>query len=288
MVDFDAAGIRVYALSYDEADALADFRNAHGITYTLLSDPDSKVIRAYGILNTLIDPEDHPWFGIPYPGTYVIDSQGAVTHKFFDSNLAVRAGPEQLLRAVRGEPTVTTRAEVEPAEPDEVSVDVFLDGESLTPTVQRDLIVRFQVPDGRHVYAEPAPAGSIAVDLTLAANDRIVQRPLIRPASEPHTLVGTGECFPVHHGVFEVRLPLTVNGGVLDEGSGTSLTLNGTIRWQACDDEICDLPVSRSFELTVPVTKSPPVALWGDAGISLEPHARAHFQRMTERRKREA
>ena len=32
--------------SYDEADALKDFRDAHDITYTLLSDPDSKVIRS--------------------------------------------------------------------------------------------------------------------------------------------------------------------------------------------------------------------------------------------------
>ena len=31
MKHFDAAGIAVYALSYDEADALRDFRDAHGI-----------------------------------------------------------------------------------------------------------------------------------------------------------------------------------------------------------------------------------------------------------------
>ena len=101
MQDFDAAGIAVYALSYDEADALRDFRDAHGITYTLLSDPDSDVIRSFGILNTLIDPDDHPWYGIPYPGTYVVSAEGAITHKFFDNNLAVRAGPEQLLRAAQ-------------------------------------------------------------------------------------------------------------------------------------------------------------------------------------------
>ncbi len=74
MQDFDAAGVAVYALSYDEADALRDFGDAHGITYTLLFDPDSNVIRSFGILNTLIDPDDHPWYGIPYPGTYVVSA----------------------------------------------------------------------------------------------------------------------------------------------------------------------------------------------------------------------
>ena len=65
MPHFEAAGIAVYALSYDEPDALRDFRDAHQITYSLLSDPDSKVISDFGILNTLIDPNDHPWYGIP-------------------------------------------------------------------------------------------------------------------------------------------------------------------------------------------------------------------------------
>ncbi len=94
----------MYGLSYDKADALRDFRDAHGITYTLLSDPDSEAIRSFGILNTLIDPDDHPWYGIPYPGTYVVSAEGAITHKFFENNLALRAGPEQLLRAALGQP----------------------------------------------------------------------------------------------------------------------------------------------------------------------------------------
>ena len=80
MKDFDAAGVAVYALSYDEADAQRDFREAHGIAYPLLSDPDSEVIRSFGILNTLIDPDDHPWYDIPFPGTYVVNADGVITH----------------------------------------------------------------------------------------------------------------------------------------------------------------------------------------------------------------
>ena len=284
MTEFDAAGVRVYALSYDEADALRDFRDAHGITYTLLSDPDSEVIRAFGILNTLINPDDHPWYGIPYPGTYVIDAAGIITHKFFDSNLAVRVGPEQLLRAIRGESISNAVADIDAAESEEVSFAVFLDGDSLTPTVQRDLVIHFSVPAGKHVYAEPAPEGSVALEVRLDPNERIVQRPLVQPESEAHTLAGTTEPFPVYHGQFEIRMPLTVNGAMLAGDDGANLKIKGTVRWQACDDLVCDIPVRRPFELTVPVTKSPPVALWGEAGMALEPNARAHFQRMTDRR----
>ena len=42
---YRAAGVRLYALSYDEPDALADYAAAHDTTFTMLSDPDSEVIR---------------------------------------------------------------------------------------------------------------------------------------------------------------------------------------------------------------------------------------------------
>ena len=41
------ADVGVYALSYDEADALRDFRDAHGITYTLpVSEPPAVALRS--------------------------------------------------------------------------------------------------------------------------------------------------------------------------------------------------------------------------------------------------
>ena len=281
MSEFDSKGILVYALSYDEADALRDFRNAHGITYTLLSDPDSEVIESFGILNTLIDPNDRPWYGIPYPGTYVIGADGTINQKFFDNNLAVRAGPEQLLRAATGETLAGQDEGSIPA--DSVQVSVALDGDALASIVQKDLVARFRMPAGRHVYAEPAPAGSVAVDVVLDQNDRVVQRAIVRPESDPHTLAGTGESFRVHHDVFELRLPLTVNGGAGADAS--VITVSGEIRWQACDDEVCDIPKKYRFELTVPVFDSPPVALGSRRGAALEPNAMAHFHRMSERRK---
>ena len=168
---FDALGISVLAISYDEPDALKDFQDAYGITYTLLSDPDSKVIRDYGILNTLIAEDDHPWFGIPFPGTYVTDSQGTITHKFFENNLVLRVGPEELLRAVDGDALseyignpVSDTADAEPK--------VFLEGEHLAVGVLQHLVCQINVPQGRHLYADPAPQGMIPFTLTLDAQSK--------------------------------------------------------------------------------------------------------------------
>ena len=233
-------GVRVYALSYDESDALRDFRTAVGITFTLLSDPDSKIIRQFGILNTLIAEDDHPWFGIPYPGTVVMDAAGLITHKFFENNLAVRVGPEQLLRAVHGESNQTTPLAA--PQRGEVSTQVLLDGEELAVSVQRDLVARLAVPVGRHLYAYPAPAGSVAVDLELDPNPALVLRDLIRPISERHTLAATGDTFNVHHDTVELRLPIAVNGALTTEGAPDKITIGGTLRWQACDDAVCKAP----------------------------------------------
>ncbi len=77
-------------------------------------------------------------------------------------------------------------------------------------------------------------------------------------------------------------MPLTVNGA---RGSGAAeITFSGEVRWQSCDDEVCDIPTSQRFELTLPVAESPAVALGGKKGKALEPNAMSHFQRMSKRR----
>ena len=281
MPEFEAAGIAVFALSYDEAIALEDFRAAHGITFTLLSDPESAVIRAFGILNTLIDSSDHPWFGIPYPGAYVVDAEGTITHKFFDSNLAVRAGPEQLLRAVtkRSKEAMAVTSQTPTPTAGDVQMTIAFDGDHLTAVVQRDLVVQLEIPEGKHVYAAPAPAGSVAVDVILDNNNALVARSLQRPKATPHALSGSGEEFLVHQGSIELRLPLTMNAA----DDLKPLQLSGEVCWQSCDDEVCDLPVRERFLLTIPVAAPPAMALQGP-GAEIEPNAMGHFQYMTKRR----
>lgn len=298
--EFEAAGVRVYALSYDEPEALADFRDAFGITFTLLSDPDSLVIRDYGILNTLIAEDDHPWFGIPFPGTYVTDTQGRVNEKFFENNLVLRAGPEQLLRAATGTPDdgLEQPSGAVPGEPDvetvveplvergDVRPQVFVDGEQLATGVLRDLVVRFEIPAGRHLYASPAPAGMVAVDLVLDPQSHIVSRSLQRPVNHSHTMAGTAEHFDVHSGVVELRLPVTVNGSVVRAEDKSNVILTGQVRWQVCDDEVCDVPQKQAFEITVPVAASVVSELGARSGDSRvrSMNAVTHFKKMSSRR----
>ncbi len=72
---FEAKGIRVASITYDSQAILKDFSERKGITCPMLSDIDSKIIHAFGILN----PEGKGFAaGIPYPGIYLISPAAAI------------------------------------------------------------------------------------------------------------------------------------------------------------------------------------------------------------------
>jgi hypothetical protein len=288
MPAFDALGIRVLALSYDEPDALRDFQNAYGITYTLLSDPHSKVIRDYGILNTLIAEDDHPWFGIPFPGTYVTNSKGDITHKFFENNLVLRVGPEELLRAVDGE--ALNEYVGKPADsnmdPAGAQPKVFLEGQQLAVGVLRHLVCQIEVPAGRHLYADPAPEGMVPFKLNLDPHSKLVIREIIQPISEDHTVAGTGEVIQVLHGRVELRLPITANAAITSITESETIDLTGNISWQICDDEVCDVPRQTQFRINVPIEGSVVSEFMTTSGNPKvrEMDGMRHFKKMSSRR----
>jgi len=78
------------SISYDSPAVLARFADAHRITFPMLSDKDSAVIRRYGILNTNI-PRTHKFYGIPFPGEYLVAPDGRVADKVFLPSFEDRA-----------------------------------------------------------------------------------------------------------------------------------------------------------------------------------------------------
>lgn len=62
-----------------------------------MSDAGSKVIRAFGIFNTNI-PADHPMmYGMPWPGDYLLATDGTVRDKLFLPNYEYRPSASQVL-----------------------------------------------------------------------------------------------------------------------------------------------------------------------------------------------
>jgi len=79
---FDAAGIGMVAMTYDEPALQQAFIDKYGITIPVLSDNDALTFKTLGILNEDYAPGDFQ-YGIPHPGMIIIDTRGEVVGKLF-------------------------------------------------------------------------------------------------------------------------------------------------------------------------------------------------------------
>lgn len=125
--DFEALGIRLVAVSYDEVAVLQRFAAASKgrLAYPLLADPDSTMIRAFGVLNTDYGP-DHRWHGVPYPVLLLVTPEGRVVLKWAEARYQQRPEVEEVLAAIRAWQAKTspgTNIETSPAEDPDAIMD---------------------------------------------------------------------------------------------------------------------------------------------------------------------
>lgn len=258
MPKFREAGIKVYAVSYDEQDALAAFAAARGIEYLLLSDRDSAVIRQLGILNTRVDEADVPFYGIPVPGTYLLGEDGVVIEKFFPRHLANRESAETLIDSALGE---ILRAADEPSVAggsEDVRITAFLRGGGgvIKSGIKRRVVVRFELRDGLHIYGEPVPEGMVATRVEIEGPEGFhVEAPTL-PPTQPLHLEALGADLRVWSGTVDLAFPVWVNSKVVGMSSAAAsdeLELRIRVRYQACDDRTCLIPRTEELHLRVPI-----------------------------------
>ena len=96
--------VKLYAISVDPPQVSKDFAKKIAsdgkgeINFPILSDPDHKIIDAYG----LRDPayEGQKAYGIPYPAVYVIDKAGKVAWAKIESNYRERPANQKIRAAL--------------------------------------------------------------------------------------------------------------------------------------------------------------------------------------------
>jgi peroxiredoxin len=94
----DEAGIQIVGISYDAPDVLNRFATSAKIKFPLLSDPHSTVIDDYHILNPSARGKAE---GVPYPGTFLLDSKGVIRAKLFLEGYRDRHNTEALIKAAK-------------------------------------------------------------------------------------------------------------------------------------------------------------------------------------------
>lgn len=252
---FEAAGVSLFVVFPEPVEQLATFAAQYDITVPLLADPDSTIIREIGILNTTLTEDDAPFYGIPFPGSYVLGDDGRVVAKFFEQNSLIRAHPDLLLRAAMGEEIETAEAAPPVTAPEHVELKVALDADALPAFLLRDLVVTLRVPEGQHLYGPPVSEGLVITSVDIDENKCLgVQAPSF-PPTEPMVLAGTGETLHVYEGDVTIRVPVLYNAARIkpDERGATTIDITGTVRWQSCDDHVCHIPRTETFLISVPV-----------------------------------
>jgi peroxiredoxin len=95
--DFESRGVHLAAISVDSVEINSDHCRKMGFTYPFLSDAFADVIRRYDVLHPHAGPKGAD---IARPAEFYIDATGTVQWVNLTENIAVRARPEQALRAI--------------------------------------------------------------------------------------------------------------------------------------------------------------------------------------------
>lgn len=108
------AGVRIYAISADDPQSLAESRTEEDIGYTLLSDPQREVSRAFGVAFRISDEqeaerlaettgqsmENDGSFIQNVPAVFLVDTDGAIRFQYVNPDYTIRIDAEVLMAAV--------------------------------------------------------------------------------------------------------------------------------------------------------------------------------------------
>jgi hypothetical protein len=247
--EFAAKGIHVAALSYDSVELLKHYADRSDITYPLLSDPESKVIKAFGILNETI-PASHQFFGVPVPGEYLIGPDGVVKAKYFEDFYRDRFTAGQILVRTLGSESGAAR---QVSETPHLQVTSWASDAAVRGGNRFSLVLDVDLGPKMHVYA-PAVEGYIPIDWQVEEVTGLTRFDVEYPKSHDLHLPAIGETVPVYEGSFRLLTDVMVGqpkdiGHLLNEDG--RLVVRGTLKYQACDDKVCYLPTSVPLEWTI-------------------------------------
>ncbi len=242
---FEKQGIKLAGISYDSVEILKSFCARRNIEFPLLSDPDSKIIKQYEVLNTEAVGQ---FAGMARPGYFYVDPQGVIKEKFFEAKYRERLTGNTLLSKLfpeLGEEVTSTveapHLQLSVGQSDRVGVP----GNLITLTAE------VRLPPDVHVYA-PGTEGYKTIKLVVDPLPEFELRRVSYPQAKILYLPAIKERVPVFEGDFRIRQELKVNSMAEFSGAlgaeGKNVTIQGKLEYQACDSKICFLPTSVPVE----------------------------------------
>ena len=249
---FRDRGLNVAALSYDSPEVLNDFAARRGITFPLLSDQDSRVIRAFGLLNEVDYPVGNFAHGVPFPGVFITDATGVVRRKAFEKTYQERRTAASLLVA-EGAATGDAIVAVQNSQ---FTLKTSLSNSEAATGQRITLLLDFEMEPKMHAYA-PGVKGYRPLTFRLDPHPLIEAHEVVHPASKPYRFEPLNETVAVYEGTFRLTQELTVLApprpapGQPAAAPITEVQLTGTLDYQTCSDTLCHAPASAPVRFTI-------------------------------------
>ena len=227
---------------------LADFSARRGITFPLLSDQGSVVIKRYGLLNTTVAP-DNSTYGIPFPGTFIVNAKGVVTSRSFEAAYQERNTMTSILVKLGAALDVPATSIAAP----HVALTSYLTDQTAAPGTHFSAVVD-ATPSARvHVYA-PGVSGYIPVAITIDPQPGLVVREAQFPKADDFFFKPLHEHVAVYQRRFRIVQDLEIDPGPASAAALTGMphmTIRGAFRYQACDERVCFNPQSVPLTWTI-------------------------------------
>ena len=246
--EIQGQGLGLVAISYDPPEVLHKFAESRGITFPLVSDRESEIIKRYGLLNTTVEPGTRS-YGIPFPGTFIVDRRGIVRSRHFENAYQERNTVASLLVA-RG---VTPFGPAMTVETPHLTLTAAVSDEVVAPGERVSLLFEISPKAGMHVYAPGGHSYQI-VRVSLDPQPWLRPHEVTYPASEIYHFKPLDERVEVYQKPFrlvqEVTILATTQKLVAEQ---SELTITGRVAYQACDDKLCYTPQSVPVRWVLPL-----------------------------------
>ena len=237
-------GVRIAAVSYDSEETLRDFRDQHGIGFSLLSDRDSAVIRSFGIFNTNIAPGLRA-HGVPHPVEYLVAPDGVVIRKYFVENYQHRVTASSVMLREFG---VSDDAAVTVVRSGALAVEIALSSARAFAGQEISFAAKFQLEPGWHIYGSPLPDAYTPTSITFD-DPKVIRQTLELPEATPMEDSPLAETIPVYSGSFQALGSLLLKFPI----AAGNTNLSGRLRFQQCSDTVCEPPQTIPFELPLTI-----------------------------------
>jgi hypothetical protein len=237
---FEQNGVKIAVITYDSQEILHRFSAAHQLGFPCLSDKGSVVIREFGILNPNI-PKDDPFYGIPFPGDYLISPDGVIKAKYFLPDYQTRVASSEILLNELGSDTNGKSVSLTAGE---IRIILTPSTDHAVAGQEIGVAADFSIASGWHIYGQPLPSNYTPTTIVFDG-DCVAKQSFEYPDPVRVAFLEIGETLPVYAGSFRGKGKILIRSG-LKPGD---YKLKGTLSFQECSDKICKIPQSVTFEI---------------------------------------